>query len=172
MNNYGSISVNNTSLLEDLVGLNDDNEFISYLQLQQQVALQRKLDEFKTKSFIDNNTIQGFPYNNNNNNNIKISNNNNDDNNKITSKGRQVLMESPTFAKFENDIYRYVHSRISIVDNMTDRPDNNTNLNKKEKLKDSLENSKDDDIDDDDDADEHEEHGIDSKNTSHNTSSK
>ncbi|CAF1020340.1 unnamed protein product [Brachionus calyciflorus] len=45
-------------------------------------------------------------------------------------KSRKILLESPTFSKKEDDIYRYVHSRISNAD---------ISLNNGNELKDSLE---------------------------------
>lgn len=84
MEEYGSITIDNKNLLDDLLGLesNDNQELTLYQPHQQNFLLPNQ-----------NNQSNYFPV-----------------------QGRKILLESPTFSKKEDDIYRYVHSRISNVD--------------------------------------------------------
>lgn len=99
MDDYGSITIDNKNLLNDLLGLesNDNQELTLYQPNQTQYV-----------AFNQNNQSNSMP-----------------------TQGRKIFLESPTFSKREDDIYRYVHSRISNVD---------TSLNAGPNLQDSLEN--------------------------------
>lgn len=84
MEEYGSITIDNKNLLEDLLGLeSNDNQELALYQPNQS--------------------------------NFLLSNQNNQSN-YMPVQGRKIFLESPTFSKKEDDIYRYVHSRISNVD--------------------------------------------------------
>ncbi|RNA39056.1 hypothetical protein BpHYR1_012752 [Brachionus plicatilis] len=84
MEEYGSITIDNKNLLNDLLGLesNDNHELTLYQPNQP----------------------------------AYMSSNQNNQSNYIPGQGRKYFLESPTFSKKEDDIYRYVHSRISNVD--------------------------------------------------------
>lgn len=95
MADYGAITIDNKNLLNDLLGLegNENQDLPIYKPRQQ-------------------------------------TNYNNTNNNYLPVEGRKILLESPTFTKKEDDIYRYVHSRISSID---------TSLNAGPNFHDSLE---------------------------------
>jgi len=114
MDNYGSITIDNKNLLEDLLGLEDDYE--------SELKRQRK----QQKQSINNQPqIQSGFYLNDFANNYSTQ----------APQGPNLAYEESPALKADDDIYRYVHSRISMVDhpigannsNVNDSPENNNN---------------------------------------------
>jgi hypothetical protein len=98
MDDYGLITIDNRNLLDDLLGLSEQDENPSQLNRQQ-------FDYSRPR---------------------QMNNYNNSHSSKLLDSSRKVYLESPTFTKKEDDIYRYVHSRLSSVDQtLTNNPHQN-----------------------------------------------
>ena len=96
MDDYGLITIDNRNLLDDLLGLSELDENPSQLNRTQ-------FDYSRPKLMTHISNLNG-------------NNNNTTNNAKLLDSSRKVYLESPTFTRKEDDIYRYVHSRLSSVD--------------------------------------------------------
>jgi hypothetical protein len=112
MENYGSITIDNKNLLEDLLGLEDDFES----------ELKRQRKQQKNSTNNQPQTQSGFYLNDYGNNYLTQA-----------PQGANLAYEDSQALKADDDIYRYVHSRISVIDHPIGT--NNSNVN------DSLENA-------------------------------
>ncbi len=111
MDNYGSITIDNKNLLEDLLGLEDDYESELKRQRKQQKQSINNQQQIQPEFYLNdygNNYLTQAP------------------------QAPNLAYEDSPALKADDDIYRYVHSRISMVDHPIGA--NNSNAN------DSLEN--------------------------------
>lgn len=120
MENYGSITIDNKNLLEDLLGLENDYESELKRQRQQQKQSINNQQQIQPEFYLNdygNNYLTQAP------------------------QGRNLAYDDSPALKADDDIYRYVHSRISLVDhpvgtdntNVNDSLENNNNINNEDR---------------------------------------
>lgn len=113
MNDYGSITIDNKNLLDDLLGLNgNDDDPFGLENTKTYLKPVSSSNAAPASSYLSEKKPASSTY-------LGVG---------PPVKGRKFFLESPTFTKGEDDIYRYVHSRISSVDPPTERQKNSLNL--------------------------------------------